>query len=178
MSTASTSDLEALLARVEAAKGPDRELDVRIVAALLATPSAHVEQSPINDRWCIYDGVDSRGHKLLWECGPKHRRLGWCGRWEITASLDACKALQEQVLPGWAWRVGTCSVSDDAWTVPDFNCPKHGARLLEQFGPVENGSIWDDGIDIDSRPSGNVPLAWLAAILTALIAQSKEQVDA
>lgn len=93
--------------------------------------------------------------------------------------LGPCVALLRSVLPGYAWKVGTCCVSDDAWVVPDFNCPVHGERLRAEFGEIEWGSIWDTGIDIDRRPSGNVCLALLDAIVSALIAQeeAKEKAD-
>ena len=94
--------------------------------------------------------------------------------------LGPCVALLRSVLPGYAWKVGTCCVSDDAWVVPDFNCPVHGERLRAEYGEIEWGSIWDTGIDIDRRPSGNVCLALLDAIISALIAQeeAKEKADA
>lgn len=93
--------------------------------------------------------------------------------------LGPCVALLRSVLPGYAWKVGTCCVSDDAWVVPDFNCPVHGERLRAEYGEIEWGSIWDTGIDIDRRPSGNVCLALLDAIISALIAQeeAKEKAD-
>ena len=87
--------------------------------------------------------------------------------WHFTGSIDDIVTLIEKTLPGWAWKVGTCSVSDDAWLVPDFNDPVHGSRLLEQFGPIESGSIWDQGIDIDRRPPGNVTVALCTAYCEA-----------
>jgi hypothetical protein len=59
--------------------------------------------------------------------------------------LGPCVALLRSVLPGCAWKVGE----------------------------IEWGSIWDTGIDIDRRPSGNVCLALLDAIISALIAQEE-----
>ena len=91
---------------------------------------------------------------------------------ELTRSLDKIVSLIERKLPGWAWKVGTCSVSDDAWLVPDFNCPTHGARFREQFGPFESGSIWDTGIDIDRRPPGNVALALCQAFCEAMATEA------
>lgn len=40
-----------------------------------------------------------------------------------------------QQLPGWLWRVMSCSVSDDARVTPDFNDPVHGERLRAEFQP-------------------------------------------
>jgi hypothetical protein len=98
-----------------------------------------------------------------------------------TGSIDAAVALCERVLPGWAWKVGTCCVSDDAWVCPDHNSPEHGERLKREFPlPVERypetnarGSTsltwgpYDEGFDIDRRPPGNVALALCQAILEA-----------
>jgi len=85
----------------------------------------------------------------------------------VTSSLSDAISLVEETLPGWAWKVGTCCVSDDAWLVPDFNSSDHGARLKEQFGEIKFGSIWDYGIDIDRRPPGNTALALCEAYCSA-----------
>ena len=87
----------------------------------------------------------------------------------FTASLDAVTALIERDLPGWAWKVGTCSVSDDAWLVPDFNSPEHGDRLRNELGyaTMKAGDVFDVGIDIDLRPSGRPAIALLIAFLEA-----------
>jgi hypothetical protein len=79
-------------------------------------------------------------------------------------------ALTERLLPGWCWRIGTCCVSDDAWVAPDWNSPVHGAQLRKELGEPVFGTVFDQGVDIDRRPPGNVPLAILEALLTALIA--------
>lgn len=88
----------------------------------------------------------------------------------ITCSRDGISEVIERVLPGWAYKMGTCSVSDDAWLCPDLNDPVHGQRLMQQFGPVEKGSIWDEGFDIDRRPSGNMALAMCEAFCRAMAA--------
>lgn len=71
--------------------------------------------------------------------------------------------------PWWAWKVGTCSVSDDAWFVPDFNSPEHGERLKRElsYDTMAAGDTWDVGIDIDQRPAGRPALALLIAFLEA-----------
>jgi hypothetical protein len=98
-----------------------------------------------------------------------------------TSSIDAAVALAERVLPGWAWKIGTCCVSDDAWVCPDYNSPEHGERLRREFPlPSERYEIenvrgakeltwgpFDTGFDIDRRPPGNVALALCQAILEA-----------
>jgi hypothetical protein len=91
-------------------------------------------------------------------------------------STDAMIALIKRELPGWAWKVASCSVSDDAWLLPDFNCPVHGERLRREFGDFKPGSIWDTGIDIDRRPSGQPALAMVEAFCRAK--HEKEMQDA
>jgi hypothetical protein len=80
----------------------------------------------------------------------------------------------ERDLPGFAWKVGTCCVSDDAWLVPDFNHPVRGPMLRRLFkaDAIKAGSIWDLGIDIDLRPSGRPSVA-LQMAYDAAIAQMK-----
>lgn len=81
----SERDLSDLIARVEAATGPDREIDVAILRAL-----------PIEGGWFS-----------VW---PDH--LTWdsldAGKFAppLTASLDAALGLAERVLPGVMWQVG------------------------------------------------------------------------
>jgi len=91
-----------------------------------------------------------------------------------TASLDAIVGLIERVLPGFAWKVGTCSVSDDAWICPDHNNPEHGERLMKQFPPVY-GTKWDRGIDVDLRPPGRPAIALCIAFCLALQSIGQEE---
>lgn len=83
--------------------------------------------------------------------------IPWTGR-PVTASVDDMVSIINETLPGWAWKVGTCCVSDDAWICPDHNHPIHGERLKAEFPPV-SGSIWDCGVDIDLRPPGRTAIA-------------------
>ena len=85
-------------------------------------------------------------------------------------SLDAALALHHAVLPGWAYRIGYCSVSDDAAVFPDFNCPDHGERLR---ATLDEGRDWFGDMDVDQRPPGNPARAWLLSILRALAAQEQ-----
>jgi len=148
--------LRALLARVEAANGSDRELDLAIAGAL------------VPDVICLrYNEVKDKNEAFT--------------HWEYTASIDAAVALIERVLPGWWWKFGTCHLSDDACIAPDYSSPINGERLAREFPLPEQRSqqmmdetgSWfgplDGGFDIDRRPSGNVPLALIEALLTALI---------
>lgn len=79
------SDLPALLARVRAATGPDRKLDLDIGMALAGFPGAIGAAATISTR----DGG------LSWQTtdGPPR----------YTASLDAVVALIESRMPGWTW---------------------------------------------------------------------------
>ena len=154
------TDLEALRDRVRNATGPDREIDAAL--ALLAGWTREKMKGDRSPHW----RKPGRTEYYMRDDLPSY-----------TTSVDAVTALIEHMLPGWAWKIGTCSVSDDAWLVPDFNCPVHGERLRQEFGYPEKvpaGSIWDTGIDIDRRPPGNVPLALLDALLSAIIAQKVE----
>ena len=99
-----------------------------------------------------------------------------CFTTDVTNCLQSCIDAIEQHLPGWAWKVGTCCVSDDAWICPDWNHPEQGARLVAEFGLPEKGSIWDHGIDVDRRPSGQPALALCEAfcLAMAMVAEKKE----
>lgn len=140
-------DLITLAERVEGLGGPCRETDVLIVQAL------YPDIGPCEPH-CAGDTP------IFWN-DPLYKKP--CPL--LTASLDAVVALIGEKLPGWAWKVGACCVSDDGWVVPDFNCPKHGERLRKQFGDFAAGSPEDTGIDVDKRPSGNPAIALLAAFL-------------
>lgn len=86
--------LTDLLARVEAATGPDRELDGDIALACGAV-------------------VDPAERNLMgivtvpaWWTMPRASCAKWPHRttpWPLTASIDSALALAERVLPGWAW---------------------------------------------------------------------------
>jgi hypothetical protein len=84
-------------------------------------------------------------------------------------SIDDAVAMVEHCLPGWGWRVAACSVSDDAWLFPDFNCPKHGARLRQEL--IEDVD-WVELTDVDLRPPGHPGGALLQSLLKALGAMS------
>ncbi len=93
----------------------------------------------------------------------------------FTASIDQAVGLAKQVLPGWGWRVATCSVSDDAWVFPDFNSPIHGERLKRD---VPMNVDWADMTDVDLRPAGREATALCIAVLRALSAlKAKKEAD-
>jgi len=82
--------LAELRGMVEAATGPNEQLDAEIIQALFV-PRGHVEQSRINARWCIYDGsTDRQGRPRLWEATGKLHQIKQSSP---TASLDAVLAL-------------------------------------------------------------------------------------
>lgn len=133
--------MDDLIKRLEAATGPDRELDADIFCA-------------VNPGYSVYLAEDG-----TWEC-MKSGEYGPLVAPHYTSSIDAALTL---VPDGWAWRIGYCSVSDDAWVVPDFNSPIHGQRMKEQY----DEATWHEGIDIDQRPSGRVAIALCIAALKA-----------
>ena len=80
------TDLHSLLTRVEAATGPDRQIDCLLDC--LRTGREFIE-------WTADTGIV--GYRF------KHHTLGWelgCWRVGYTASLDAALALVEEMLPG------------------------------------------------------------------------------
>lgn len=165
--------LDSIIERLEKAEGGDREIDALI--------------------WCHFAGVKYSGHNEPYGGGPltqvsftvppkRARMVTGKGHGSnplyqhaepVTASVDAAISLAEKVLPGWAWKVGTCCVSDDAWVTPDFNSPIHGERLRKESPAIKAGSLFDTGIDIDLRPSGRPAIALCIAVLTALKAKQE-----
>lgn len=162
---ANLSTLIALSERIQAATGPDRELDAAIFGVFGPIDEKHLQS------WC-------KTHR------PARSRQSYIEAWslEYTGSLDEAIALLNSVLPGWWWKAGTCCVSDDACIAPDYNDPKHGERLAEEFPLPDERYLdrdeppqsltwgsFDEGFDVDRRPPGNVALALLEAMLDALI---------
>lgn len=146
-------DLADLIARVEGASGPDRELDADLHLAFGQAPNEHY-----NRPW---------RHPIL--LSEEHRRPGLLEYVEIsgvsarpapiyTASIDAALALMERCLPGLVlvmrrlanglWQV------DEAW--------------------IYNGPHDATDFDVDSSPRPGA-LAILLALLRAL--QSQEPSD-
>lgn len=145
------TDLSALIARVRDAKEASRELDARVYC-FEHGHTFNESTLPVLSMW-----VKGVGWPVQVAAAPRY-----------TTSLDAAVALCERVLPGWWWRVGTCSVSDDATIAPDYNSPVHGERLYREFPltPHEDGcGGWL--VDVDQRPPRSVALALCLAILTA-----------
>ncbi len=83
---------------------------------------------------------------------------------QCTTNLVEAIAMVKRVYPGWSWRVAECSVSDDAWVMPDFNCPEHGERLRSQLCQETD---WAGITDVDLRPSGRNAVALCISMLKA-----------
>jgi len=142
--------LIALSERVKAATGPDIDLDLALAKALV--PDVIVARHDCNSGLNV-------SHTY----------------WEYTLKIDDAVALLKRTLPGWWWAVGTRGVSDNARIAPDYDSQEHGERLKREFPYIDGRGgrlVWskfDEGFDVDRRPSGNVPLALLEAMLDALI---------
>lgn len=151
--------LADLLARVEAATAPDRELDARLHVAL--HPHEHGMIHPGRP-----DGSRGSSHGPLsgmdwdaWSRLAKHRGsdLGMVanhGLWpDYTASLNAALTLVERALPGWDYRV-------------------------ERDEGVHKAGVWRSGTYFGGYGTESAPtpaLALLAALLRALIAKESGQ---
>lgn len=153
------TDATDIIDRLYATKGPDRELDARIWCLSYGYTFVRWDGGGCTH---LYPGRDE-SHYLYDTLTPK-----------FTASLDLTKQLIQRLLPGWAWRVASCCVSDDAWVFPDFNDPIHGPRLLAEFPQEEarRDPLEFLGTDIDLRPPGREAIALCIALLTALKARS------
>jgi hypothetical protein len=134
------TSLYDLRERVRAATGPDRELDGEI---------------------CIALGGE---HNSMWR---RPGEAGWYGGpADVTASVDACLALLEKVLPGWVCALGLSHV--------DFRSHMDKPFSADVMGPVSWRVI---DRDVGEEPvfashgayAETLPLAFLDAILTAKI---------
>ena len=159
------TNLSDIIERLEKAEAGSRELDCWIgyIADLREDDMSWRDKI---DRYGINHAITSAESRTnVWSTVlPRY-----------TTSVDAAISLAEKVLPGWAWKLGTCCVSDDAWVTPDFNSPVHGERLKREFPNLVAGSVFDAGVDIDLRPSGRPAIALCIAILTALKAKAQQQ---
>ena len=149
-------NLSRLIAAVAAAEAGDRHLDARIEVEFR--------------RFEAYmAGLDDKS-RAQWR--PVHRTGNVSdGSVEYPAPLftsDPGAAIQSvyRVLPGWFWRVASCSVSDDAWVAPDYNHPIHGKRFLAIIPAKHHKDpISSLKTDIDRRPSGQPALALMQSAL-------------
>lgn len=142
------SNLQALLERVEAASGPDRDLDWTMAQAFDPDLAGRVLITYEGSKAaCIANG--------LW---PK--RKGACWRDALfsvpryTASLDAAVGLVEKMLPGWTWGING----------PD---PELDGECV--------GSLWKSTANTIDGDGKTPALALIAALLKALISQSNPE---
>jgi hypothetical protein len=143
------SDLASMLEKVRSAQGADSDLDRELVNSL---------------------GFHAWAGRMSYRDPPKWVDFGSSA---VTGSIDAALALAERTLPGWMYRLASCSVSDDAWVCPDFNHPTYGAALMSRYGGAFGGRDPAEAIieatDVDRRPAGQPALALIEAILLGII---------
>lgn len=105
-----SSEIEGLLSRLEAATGPDREIDIDLCLALNYVDST--DEPPLNLRraqddegWLDYEVVEAGKLIACTDCAPR-----------LTASIDAALALAEWMLPAANWGVDKTDEGDqEAW---------------------------------------------------------------
>jgi len=141
------TDLTALLERVRAATGADREIDAALMAQSYAQEERHIgavmEYS---------DGSEERVKDLVW-VDPKTDKWVSTAAHSYTASIDAALALTERVLPGWRY---------------DIHSPRFGTPFEAVLVDGDSASL-----RIVTAKAPTAPLAILAALLSALIAQAQ-----
>jgi hypothetical protein len=157
--------IEELIERLEKSEGPDRWVDARL-DAIFRVGSKKMQEPGYDWAW---DNFPVWAHRkdIRGQCGVQHDDGNLGMVWDslpFTASIDAAVELCNRVLPGWAWRVATCCVSDDAWVFPDFNSPEHGERLKRE---INQELDWADLTDVDLRPPGRQAIALCIAVLKA-----------
>jgi hypothetical protein len=86
----------------------------------------------------------------------------------VTAEIDAARLLLHMAFPGWCYRLAECSVSDDAWVVPDFSHPQHGHQFQRTFpAECQRDPVEWFGSDVDLRPSGRPAQAFCLSMMIA-----------
>lgn len=107
------ADMLELIARLEAAEGPDRAADREIGLRL--------------DGW--YETVYSHGECLMvnGDRYPDHPESEYPS---FTESLDAALALAERVLPGWVWMVESHRDGRATAWLSEFNAYGEGEQVL------------------------------------------------
>ncbi len=136
--------LPELIARLEAATGPDRELDGE-----LALSAGWTFQKMARDRVAYWRRPGETEYYMRGTLPP------------YTASLDSALALVEAKLPGWWWEVshGVLSASG------------HGPFWASLY--FGNRGLWDEDGEPTTIPGPTPPLALLLALCRALQAQAE-----
>jgi len=147
--------LRALQARIRQSKGADRELDAEIAALFLG---GEIE--------CRQANYTMDLHPVRKYASTMH--VGGIGREPVvyyTASLDACVALMDAVLPGWKW-----SVADNRYE------PVRGKAFASVQTPTsyDGPAPWPEGWGHNDNPC----LAFLDAIFSAAIAELEARGEA
>ncbi len=143
--------LDALEADLRAAPGPDRLLDAR-----------------------LWDLIDDRPREEITDEGPIYKRdredsVAYDSPPGFTGSIDQAVRLIRRRLPGWLYRVASCSVSDDAWIAPDFLDPVHGEAFKFVFSDeCQRDPVAYLGTDVDLRPPGREAIALCISLVRAL----------
>lgn len=146
MTKASRPDLSELLERVEAASGPDRELDANLWQQF--TPGATRRQSTVKSAkglWADYTIDETREASGLLIVVPTY-----------TASIDATSALTRRLFPD-ACLIMTCSAT--------YSC----AELVEGWGYARERSLGS----VCERSDDEIALCLLAVLLQAKIAEGE-----
>lgn len=157
--------IEYLLERLDSCNGPDRWVDARLDAHF-RIGTTKMREPGYDWAWKNFP-VWAHHEHAAGMCGVLHGNGDLGLIWDslhFTASIDTAVLFCNRVLPGWAWRVATCCVSDDAWVFPDFNCPVHGERLKAEFNQDLD---WTDATDVDLRPPGRPAIALIISVLKA-----------
>jgi len=135
--------LEGLLERLEKCEGPDREIDFWI-SARIYNPSHHTDAE-------LQADIDAVGIEGMVIEAP------------YTASLDACIALVERVLPGYRWHLHSVAYVDGAYQGDGIGRADIHSPLSSGWGPK-----W-----FSCAPGYALPL--LTATVKALIAETKNK---
>lgn len=155
--------LRDILERVQKATWADRGIDCDLYPLLADDAEQADLMRRVVEHWRESNDLD---------CVPRY-----------TASIDAALALVERLLPGWWWTCGTCVLSNDASIAPaGSRAIGPGLVVNASLGPdfragpemqalLKSNPVFDEGFNGD-RIGGNVPLAILDALLSAIIAQS------
>ena len=155
--TPTKAELEALLARVEAAQGPNRELDATIAAMCRVAPIEHEKWALKYPKWI----ARSDGRIQLEKHGPGFEAPS------LTASIDAALGL---VPPNWT---AFFLRSRQRKTAFVFEMTRlTAADEMDALRDNDDGDYWSDSNEDHCRAHGpTIPLAILAAVLRALIAE-------